>query len=120
MVLDWIKQRAHSDAQMLDAAAARDASPGRVEDPDDEQLLAWAREGRVLVSLVFWTGMIRETENLYALTDLLAMSGLQAGIVLTVQSLTYRPRNPVCSRSFASTGPASPRCCRSSSPWPAV
>jgi hypothetical protein len=61
------------------------------EDPDDDQLLAWAREGRVLVSLVFWTGMIRETENLYALTDLLAISGLQAGIVLTVQSLLYRP-----------------------------
>ena len=61
------------------------------EDPDDEQLLAWAREGRVLVSLVFWTGMIREIENLYALMDLLAMTGLKAGLVLTVQSLAYRP-----------------------------
>jgi len=61
------------------------------EDPDDEQLLAYAREGRVLVSLVFWTGMIREIENLYALMDLLAMTGLKAGLVLTVQSLAYRP-----------------------------
>jgi hypothetical protein len=61
------------------------------EDPDDEQLLAYAREGRVLVSLVFWTGMIREIENLYALMDLLAMTGLKAGLVLTAQSLAYRP-----------------------------
>jgi hypothetical protein len=70
-------------------------SPARedpaAEDPDDDQLRAFAREGRVLVSLVFWTGMIRETENLYALMDLLAMTGLSAGLVLTVQSLGYRP-----------------------------
>jgi hypothetical protein len=64
--------------------------PGR-EDPDDDQLLAWAREGRVLTSLVFWTGMLRETENLFALTDLVAMTGLQAGLALTVQSLACRP-----------------------------
>ncbi len=60
-------------------------------DPDDDQLRAYARDGRVLVSLVFWTGMIRETENLYPLMDLLAMTGLRAGLVLTVQSLAYRP-----------------------------
>lgn len=61
------------------------------EDPDDDQLRAYAEQGRVLVSLVFWTGMIREIENLYALMDLLAMTGLKAGIVLTARSLAYRP-----------------------------
>ena len=35
-VLDWIKQRAHSDAQMLEAAATRDAAPGDIEDPNDD------------------------------------------------------------------------------------
>jgi hypothetical protein len=30
-VREWIKQRAHADAQMLAAAAARDARPGKVE-----------------------------------------------------------------------------------------
>lgn len=34
-VLEWIKSRAHGDAQMLRAAAARDAAPGEVEDPDE-------------------------------------------------------------------------------------
>jgi hypothetical protein len=63
----------------------------KCEDPSDEELLACAREGRVLASIVFWTGMIRETENLYALMDLLALTGLKAGIVLTAQSLAYRP-----------------------------
>jgi hypothetical protein len=70
---------------------AETTSDPRAEDPSDEQLLAFAREDRVLVSLLFWTGMIRETENLYALMDLLALTGLKAGIVLTVQSLSYRP-----------------------------
>jgi hypothetical protein len=65
--------------------------PPDAGDPSDETLLAYAREGRVLTSLVFWTGMIRETENLYALTDLIALTGLRAGLVLTVQSLAYRP-----------------------------
>jgi hypothetical protein len=60
-------------------------------DPTDEELRTYAREGRVLTSLVFWTGMIRETENLYAIADLLALTGLKAGLVLTVPSLTWRP-----------------------------
>lgn len=63
----------------------------RSGDPTDEELRAYAREGRVLSSLVFWTGMIRETENLYALTDLVALTGLRAGFVLTAQSLSWRP-----------------------------
>jgi hypothetical protein len=35
--------------------------------------------------------MIREIENLHALMDLLALTGLKAGMVLTAQSLAYRP-----------------------------
>src|SRR5439155_20692222 len=70
---------------------AATAPDPRAEDPTDEELLAFAREGRVLVSLLFWTGMIREIENLYAVMDLLALTGLKAGIVLTLQSLAYRP-----------------------------
>lgn len=45
----------------------------------------------MLVSLVFWTGMIRETENLFALVDLAALTGLRAGFALTAQSLSWRP-----------------------------
>ncbi len=63
----------------------------RVGDPSDEQLRTYAREGRVLVSLAFWTGMIRETENLYALMDLFAVTNLRAGLALTAQSLAWRP-----------------------------
>jgi Hemerythrin HHE cation binding domain len=35
-VLDWIKQRASNDAQMLEAAARRTADPGSSEDPEHE------------------------------------------------------------------------------------
>lgn len=61
------------------------------EDPSDEQLREWAREGRVLTSLVFWTGMLRETENLFALVDLAATTGLRGGLALTTDSLASRP-----------------------------
>jgi hypothetical protein len=60
-------------------------------DPSDERLREWAREGRVLTSLVFWTGMLREVENLFALVDLAAMTGLRAGVALTTDSLRLRP-----------------------------
>src|SRR5260370_37720713 len=59
-------------------------SPTRADDsPSDEQLEAWAREGRVLSTLLFWTGMVRELESLYALSDVLGLSGLRSGLILT-------------------------------------
>ncbi|HEU5033124.1 MAG TPA: hemerythrin domain-containing protein [Mycobacteriales bacterium] len=36
-VLSWIKQRAHTDAPLLAAAAERDAEPGEVQDPEDDE-----------------------------------------------------------------------------------
>jgi hypothetical protein len=63
----------------------------RVSEPSDDELQMWVRQGRVLTSLVFWTGMMRETENLFALMDLLALTRLRAGIALTAQSLAWRP-----------------------------
>ena len=38
-VLQWVKQRALSDAQMLRAAAERTAEPGEIEDPEDTELV---------------------------------------------------------------------------------
>ena len=57
--------------------------------PPDDQLRQWAREGKVLTSLLFWTGMVRELENLYALTEAVSISGLAAGFVLTTASFEY-------------------------------
>jgi hypothetical protein len=70
------------------ASSVRDP---RSADPTDEELRTWARDGRVLASLVFWTGMMRETENLYALMDLLALTDLHSGLALTSQTLRWRP-----------------------------
>jgi hypothetical protein len=64
-------------------------------EPDDAQLAQWAREGRILTSVIFWTGMIRELENLPRIVDLAALTGLKAGVVLTVQSLEYQPEAPL-------------------------
>jgi hypothetical protein len=77
--------------QTLPARWSTSIMDPRAADPTDEELREYARQGRVLVSLVFWTGMIREAENLYALADLVALTGLRAGIVLTAQSLAWRP-----------------------------
>ena len=65
-------------------------SPESAE-PDDAQLARWVSEGRILTSLIFWTGMIRELENLPRIFDLVALTRLKAGIALTVPALEYQP-----------------------------
>jgi len=71
-------------------------SPPRADDsPSDEQLEAWAREGRVLSTLLFWTGMVRELESLYALSDVLGLSGLRSGLILTTESFAYMKHPPL-------------------------
>lgn len=65
------------------------------EDPTDEQLHRWASERRVLSTLLFWTGMIRELQNLYPLADLLSITGLRAGVILTTESFNYMAGSPL-------------------------
>ncbi len=79
------------------APASRNAGvPGIAETgPDDEQLRAWAREGRVLVSIIFWTGMIRELENLPRVVDLVALTRVKGGLALTLPALEYQPEAPL-------------------------
>jgi hypothetical protein len=60
-------------------------------EPDDAQLDRWAVEGRVLVSVIFWTGMIREVENLYRIADLVALTHMRGGVALTVPALEHQP-----------------------------
>jgi REP element-mobilizing transposase RayT len=64
-------------------------------EPDDDQLRAWAREGRVLVSVIFWTGMIRELENLPRVIDLVALTRMKGGLALTLPALEYQPEGPL-------------------------
>lgn len=61
----------------------------------DEELRQFAREGRILVSLMFWSGMIREIENFYNLMDLFAITRLRCGLVLTAQSYEYKMHSPL-------------------------
>jgi hypothetical protein len=58
-------------------------------EPDDAELARWADEGRVLVTLLFWTGMIRELHCVPRLIDLAAATGLRAGLVLTAETLAH-------------------------------
>ena len=72
--------------------ASSPSAPGMfAAEPDDDQLRAWLREGRVLTSVVFWTGMIRELENLPRIVDLIALTRLKAGLALTIPALLYQP-----------------------------
>ena len=63
--------------------------PSTTGEPNDERLRSWARSGRVVSTLLFWTGMARELESLYALADVLGASRLAAGLVLTTESFSY-------------------------------
>ncbi|PWC32982.1 hypothetical protein [Azospirillum sp. TSO35-2] len=57
-------------------------------EPDDATLRRWAGEGRVLSTLVLWSGMIRELHCIPRILDLVAATGLRCGLVVTVDSLT--------------------------------
>lgn len=63
--------------------------------PSDEQLERWADEGRILTTILFWTGMAREVENLYGLADVLSLTGARAGLILTTESLAYMRHPPL-------------------------
>ena len=58
-------------------------------EPDDGQLERWADEGRVLCTALLWSGMVREADGLPRLIDLVAQTGLRAGLVLTVDTITH-------------------------------
>jgi len=61
----------------------------KLTEPTDIELRAYAREGRILTSVVFWTGATRELENLYRIIDLIALTDLKAGIVSTTDTFKY-------------------------------
>ncbi len=63
--------------------------------PSDDELRIWARQGRIVGTMVFWAGMVRELECLYALTDILSTTGLMAGLALTVESFKYFDSTPL-------------------------
>jgi hypothetical protein len=72
-------------------SALADAPSGRSllepDEPDDNQLRRWAAERRVLVSLLFWSGMVRELDCVPRLTDVLAISDARAGLVITTPAV---------------------------------
>ncbi|WP_207436496.1 hypothetical protein, partial [Sabulibacter ruber] len=50
-------------------------------------LRRWADEGRVLSTLVLWSGMIRELHCIPRILDLVSATGLHCGLVITADSL---------------------------------
>lgn len=86
--------------QVLDPAPPFDAARALAElaplpdppaspEPDDEQLRRWAQEGRVLATLLLWSGMLRELDCLPRLIDLVAATGLRAGLVITAETVEH-------------------------------
>lgn len=61
-------------------------------EPDDAQLERWAREGRVLVTLLFWAGMLRELDCVTRLLDLVADTGVHGGLVITAETAEHAGR----------------------------
>jgi len=64
-------------------------------DPPDEQLREWARTGRIVGTIVFWAGMVRELECMYALAEILGATRLKAGVALTADSFDYLDSTPL-------------------------
>lgn len=68
-----------------------EGGPAPVE-PDDAQLEHWASEGRVLVTLLFWAGMLRELDCITRLLDLVADTGVHGGLVITAETAEHAAR----------------------------
>jgi hypothetical protein len=114
---DVVVGRQHDDRDFLElsrlGAAFQLVDPGRppfpvlreaagswppapvIDEPDDDRLRAWAREGRVVATLLFWTGMARELESLYGLVDVLGLTSLASGLILTTESFAHMSRPPL-------------------------
>lgn len=75
-------------------ASGSDAGLFESEYADDE-LRRLAHEKTVMVSLVFWSGMVRELVNLYNLMDLVAVTQLRCGLVLTSESFEFMVDHPL-------------------------
>jgi hypothetical protein len=82
--------------QVLDAEPPFDAAhavplslpaPQAELEVGDAQLAAWADEGRVLITLLFWAGMIRELDCIPRLIDLVAETELAGGLLLTAETI---------------------------------
>ncbi len=71
---------------VLPPVGERDAA-----EPSDGQLSRWADEGRVLVTLCLWAGMVREVDGLLRLLDLAALTGVHAGLVVTAETVELQP-----------------------------
>src|SRR4051794_23474086 len=69
------------------AAPEGSSLPEDSPEPSDDDLRAWAAVRRVLATVLFWCGMVREEHCLAPIVDLLAATGLRAGIVLTLPAL---------------------------------
>jgi hypothetical protein len=65
------------------------------EEPDDAELERWAAERRVLCTLLLWAGMTRELDCLSRLVDLVATTGLRAGLVLTTATFEHGAGSPL-------------------------
>lgn len=58
-------------------------------EPSQAELERWAAEGRVLISLLFWCGMVREVHCLPPLLDLVAMTRVRVGLLLTAEVVEH-------------------------------
>jgi hypothetical protein len=83
------------DATAVEPVPLPSLVPMEDVEPDDRLLEQWADEGRVLLTLLFWGGMIRELDCYGPLFDLVAETGLRGGLVLTAESLEHAGGTPI-------------------------
>ncbi|RJP20375.1 MAG: hypothetical protein C4529_09640 [Deltaproteobacteria bacterium] len=81
-----------SDIQDIPQMETRSASPS---EPSDAELEVFAREGKILASLLFWSGAVRELENLDRLFELAASMELRMGVILTSESYRFGHPSPL-------------------------
>ena len=57
--------------------------------PSDRELRRYAEQGKVLATVVFWSGALREIETLAGVVDLVAITRLRAGVAIGARAFEY-------------------------------
>ncbi|MCB9891937.1 MAG: hypothetical protein H6833_09845 [Planctomycetes bacterium] len=64
-------------------------------EPTDRELLTWAKEGRILASVVFWAPGARALQDLPPILDVVHANGLRAGLAISSAMCRFAATSPL-------------------------
>lgn len=79
----------------LEQKAVSIGETGYMDEVSDEELLQYAKEGKILSTFLFWAPDMRHTECFYSLFDLITVMKFRCGLLLTTGAYDYSISSPI-------------------------